>query len=155
MAVEHVVVEDEIVREIDLRATQEKVWRAISDARQFGQWFCCEVEGQFVVGELNNCRSTYAGNENSTWQKLIKAMEPERYFAYAWSPGSRGADLLDEAAGQTLVEFTLAPTADGTHLTIRESGFASLPDDWREHSFQCNTEGWNAQVENITAYVES
>ena len=155
MAVEQEAVQDEIVREIDLRAPQEKVWRAISDARQFGQWFRCEVEGAFVVGELSNCRSTYPGGEGMVWQQLIKAIEPERYFAYVWSPGDTGAHLFDEDAGQTLVEFTLAPCDVGTHLTIRESGFASLPDDWRGHSFQRNTEGWNAQVENITAYVES
>ncbi len=152
---EQAAVNDEIVREIELRATQDKVWRAIADARQFGQWFRCEVEGDFVVGELNNCRGTYPGGEDNVWQKLIKAIEPERYFAYVWSPGDPGAVLFNEDAGHTLVEFTLAPSATGTHLTIRESGFASLPEAWGERSFERNTEGWDAQVGNITAYVES
>lgn len=145
---------DEIVREIALQAPVEKVWDAIVDARKFGEWFHCEVQGEFVVGQANVCTSTY-NDEGVTWQKLIKAIDPPGYFAYAWSPGDTGADILNDDVGQTLVEFSLEPAGQGTLLTIRESGFASLPDDYRERSFRRNTEGWDAQVDNIKRYVDA
>ncbi len=88
------------------------------------------------------------------WQPLVQAIEPDAYFAYLWSPGETGADLYDETVGQTLVEFRLEPSEQGTILTIRESGFASLPADRRLESFTRNTQGWDAQVNNIGAYVQ-
>ncbi len=145
--------EDDIVRHIELRASPDKVWRAITEPEQFGAWFQCVVEGRFSVGEITGCHSEHEG-ARVHWQILVKSMEREQYFAYVWSPGDTGADLFDESVGQTLVEFTLAATETGTYLTIRESGFASLPEHLRKQSFTRNTEGWNAQVENITTYVD-
>ncbi len=145
--------QDEIVRHIELRAPQAKVWRAITEPQQFGQWFQCVVDGEFVVGKITSCYSEHGG-VRVHWQTLVKHLEPQRYFAYLWSPGETGADLYDTSVGQTMVEFTLAPTDTGTRLTIRESGFASLPANMQLQSFKRNTQGWDAQVENITAYVE-
>ena len=151
-------VNNEIVRTIDLNAPVERVWQAIVDAKQFGQWFKCTVSGEFAVGQVVNCSSLYEGNEQSVWQKLITAIEPEKYFAFEWSPGETGADLYSEQAGKTLVEFTLRASGEmgeGCQLVIRESGFASLPADAGRKSFELNTHGWDAQVGNITTYVES
>ncbi len=151
------VTPDEIFRYIDLKATPEVVWAAISDSQKFGQWFRCAVGGPYVVGQVNNCRSTYGGGEAALWQKRIRAMEPARYFAYSWSPGveGRGAHQLNDEVGETLVEFTLQATAEGTHLTIRESGFRSLPHGVGELSHRRNTQGGDAQVENISAYIHA
>ncbi len=146
-------VEDEIVRNIELRASQDKVWSAVTEPRQFGEWFQCVVEGNFVVDEITSCHSEHGG-ATVHWQTLVTAMDPKHYFAYLWSPGETGADLYDESVGKTLVEFTLTPTEQGTQLTIRESGFASLPPDMQHQSFTRNTQGWDGQVENITAYME-
>ena len=147
-------VEDEIVRTIDLNASQNRVWQAIVDAEQFGQWFKCKVEGNFAVGQVVNCRSLYEGNEESVWQKLITAIEPQHYFAFEWSPGEGGADLFSEQVGKTLVEFTLQVSEQGCHLEIKEIVFAGLPADAGLKSFQLNTQGWDAQVDNIIAYVQ-
>ena len=147
--------DDEIVREIELKAGVDKVWEALVDAQKFGQWFRCDVQGEFRVGQVNDCRSTYDDQQTIIWQKLIKAIEPKTYFAFAWSPGDTGADILDDEVGQTLVEFHLKPAAQGSHLTIRETGFASLPEAYRSESMRLNTEGWNAQVVNIQAYCDA
>lgn len=150
-------INDEIVREIDLKAPIAKVWDAIADSQKFGTWFGCVVEGAFIASQINNCHHTFPGGEGVEFQILVKAMEPESYFAYNWSPRNdgRGADLFDSEVGQTLVEFSLKESDNGTHLTIRESGFATLPIEYRDGSFTRNTQGWNAQVENIRSYVES
>ena len=146
---------DEILREVHLEASVSRVWAAIADSQLFGEWFHCTVSGPFQVGEVVTCRSTYTTEENFVWPKHLKAIEPERYFAYTWTPGPTGADLLAPDGEQTLVEFTLEAVDTGTTLTIRESGFASLSEATRANSYRINTEGWNAQVENITQYVRN
>ncbi len=147
---------DEIVRTIVLRARPSVVWDAIADARKFGEWFRCTIDGPFVVNQINNCRSTYPGSEDAEFQILVTAIEPETYFAYSWSPGDdgTGADQLDQDIGETLVEFTLKPTSEGTELTIRESGFDALPDTHRGQSYRRNSEGWDIQATNIADYVD-
>ena len=146
---------DRIVREILLSAPIATVWRAIADAKQFGQWFGCEVDGGFVVGNIVTCKGTYEGGTHLSWQKRIKALEPETYFAYEWSPGDTGAATFTPESGMTLVEFTLVPRDGATHLTICESGFAELPERYRERSFRINEGGWNDQVNNIRAFFNA
>ena len=146
--------EHEIVRTIALEAPVRKVWDAISQAAPFGEWFRCTVDGQFAVGAIVNCRSQYEGSEALHWQKRIVAMEPERYFAFEWSPGESGADLLDESVGTTLVEFTLKAIPSGTELVIRESGFEKFSPSEIRRAMRLNSEGWDAQVDNILAFVD-
>ncbi len=149
--------ENSIERSIDLAAPRDRVWRAITDAREFEQWFRCEIEGEFEVGKIVNCRSRYheADAEQVTWQKRIVSMEPQEKFVYVWTPGETGADMYEESLGQTTVEFELEERGAETTLLIRESGFANLPEGYGERSFRINTEGWNAQVNNITAYINA
>lgn len=146
--------EHEIVRTIELKARVSKVWDAISQSTPFGEWFRCTVDGEFAVGAIVNCRSQYDGNEEMRWQKRIVAMEPERYFAFEWSPGETGADLLDESVGTTLVEFTLKALPAGTELVIRESGFDQFSAAEIRRAMRINSEGWDAQVDNIRAYAD-
>src|SRR5260370_41280343 len=42
---------DRIEKSVLLRAPQERVWRAISDSKQFGSWFGVEFEEPFVAGK--------------------------------------------------------------------------------------------------------
>jgi hypothetical protein len=43
--------ENRIERHIDLKASPSRVWKALTDYKEFGQWFGCEFEGPFVVGQ--------------------------------------------------------------------------------------------------------
>ncbi len=79
------------------------------------------------------------------WQKVIKAVEPEKYFAFQWSVGDTSAGMYSQEEDQTLVEFLLESTDEGTVLTIRESGFDHLPEALREQAYPLNCEGWDAQ----------
>jgi hypothetical protein len=48
----------------------------------------------------------------------------------------------------------LAPTADGTRLTVTEAGFEKIPPERRDEAFRMNDEGWGIQMENIREYLE-
>lgn len=154
---------DRIEKQVVLRATLDRVWRAISDSGEFGQWFGVRFDGPFVAGasvsatitptsvdaEVARLQEPHAGNRG-TWH--IVAIEPQWRFAYRWHPFAMDADVEDEP--MTLVEFTLDETPDGVLLTIVESGFDALPLSRRSTAFEANTGGWEHQARLVRKYLE-
>jgi hypothetical protein len=67
--------------------------------------------------------------------------------------GDSGAPAGDPR--QTYVEFRLETISAGTRLTVTESGFAQLPDEWLEASYQGNTEGWRRELDEQSAYLDA
>ena len=150
--------DDRIEKKIELNASVERVWRALTDFRQFGEWFRVAIEKPFVVGEVSRGQCTYPGYEHVHWEALIEKMEPGRLFAFTWphvkslEPGEYG----DYAgAPRTMVEFRLERSATGTLLTVTESGFGNVPEGWRLEAFRRNEGGWSEQMNNIKNYVTS
>ena len=133
-----------------------RVWRALTDHREFGEWFRVRLNGPFVVGEVSRGQITYPGYEHMKWEATVQAMEPERLFSFTWCPYAGDPDIDYSDEPQTRVEFRLEPTSNGTRLVISESGFKALPDDARRvGALRSNTQGWNEQGKNIAAHVES
>jgi len=147
--------QDRIEKKIELNAPIARVWRALTDHEEFGEWFRVRLDGPFVVGEISTGRITYPGYEHLVWRAEVKAMEPEHLFSYTWHPGAVDETFDDSSEPATLVEFTLEATDSGTHLVIVESGFASLPESRYAEALRLNDSGWTAQIENIKSHVES
>ena len=100
--------ENQIEKRIELKAPVARVWRALTDYREFGQWFRVALEGPFVVGKVSRGRILHPGYEHIVWEALIEKMEPEQLFAFTWpqSAPSRSAIRSDYShAPRTLVEF--------------------------------------------------
>lgn len=147
---------DRIEKTVELKAPAARVWRAVTDHREFGEWFRVELEGTFVVGGVSRGRVTYPGYEHLKWEATVQTMEPERLFAFRWCPLAVDPDVDLSNDPTTLVEFRLEPSSDGTRLVISESGFNSLPEDHRRaEAFERNSRGWEEQTKNITRHVES
>ncbi len=147
--------EDSIENTLELKASVARVWRALTDHQEFGQWFRVQIDQPFEVGTLSTGRITHPGCEHMIWKVMINVMEHERLFSYSWCPLAEGSDYDFETEPKTLVEFRLEPTAGGTRLHIRESGFSALPKDRpRLDALRRNNEGWTAQCENITTHVQ-
>lgn len=147
--------QDRIEKLIELKAPIAKVWKALTDYQEFGQWFRVDLEGPFVVGEVSRGQITYPGYEHMKWEVMVKAMDTEALFSFTWHPYPDDAEKVDEEL-EILVEFRLSAIPGGTRLDISESGFAALPDEPRRHDmFRSNTEGWEIQARNIAAHVES
>src|SRR5678815_1431328 len=75
-----------IRKQIELRAPVSRVWRALTDHREFGEWFRVKLDGPFVAGEVSRGHITYPGYEHVQWEAIIKAIEPERKFSFTWHP---------------------------------------------------------------------
>ena len=56
---------DRIEKEIVVRAPRSRVWRALTDAREFGQWFEAAMEGPFAPGALARDASPTPGTSTS------------------------------------------------------------------------------------------
>ena len=148
--------QDRIEKELELKSPVARVWRALTDHEEFGEWFRVKLDGPFVVGGVSTGQITYPGYEHMKWMATVEAMEPERLFSFRWCPygGDPEVDYSNEPT--TLVEFKLEPSSGGTRLVISESGFDALPDDERRvDALRSNTSGWNEQVQNIAAHVQS
>ena len=144
---------DRVEKRIELKAPVARVWRALTDYREFGEWFRVKLDGPFVAGEVSRGHITYPGYEHLQWEAVVKAMEPERLFSFTWHPYAIDPKVDYSAEPQTLVEFRLEKTAEGTLLTVTESGFDKIPAGRRAEAFRMNESGWAQQMKNIERYV--
>ncbi len=144
-------VTDRIEKTVIVKAPRSRVWRAISDAKQFGQWFKVKLDGEFKAGATITGTITYPGYEGLKLEIAVERIEPERFFSYRWHPGNPKTDYSAEP--MTLVEFTLEDAGAHTRLTIVESGFDQIPLARRAEAFRMNEGGWAEQVENVQRYV--
>jgi uncharacterized protein YndB with AHSA1/START domain len=137
-----------IEKRIELKAPVSRVWRALTDYREFGEWFRVKLDGPFVPGEVSRGQITYPGYEHLKWEAVVQAMEPERLFSFTWRPE---IDHPNEVS--TLVEFRLEEIPGGTLLVLTESGFDKIPSDRRLEAFRRNDSGWTGQMKNIERHV--
>ena len=145
--------ENRIEKHVDLKAAPPKVWRALTDHREFSQWFGVKLAGPFVVGKTVAGTLTYPGFEHLQWAVDVQKMETERLFSFTWHPFAIDATIDYSQETPTLVEFQLTALGTGTHLVVVESGFENIPANRRLEAFRMDTEGWIEQMENIAKYV--
>lgn len=141
--------QNSITREITVKAAKERVFQAITDPAQIVQWFPNQVEGKIAKGE----RPIFDFGEHGKNQVYIEDVSPFTYFAYRWIPGSDHfiGDVLTKA--HTLVEFMLEEVAEGTKVTLKESGFADLPAEIAEKCFKDNSGGWEYMMGRLSTLL--
>jgi uncharacterized protein YndB with AHSA1/START domain len=141
---------DRIQKTTIIRAPRSKVWRALTDSQQFGQWFQAKVRDPFVAGQRAEGPITYPGYEHLRFDVVVEQMEPERLFSWRWQPGG---EPVDPSQPTTLVVFELDEVPEGTRLTVTETGFDRIPADRRAKAYRQNEQGWTGQLENLRNYV--
>jgi uncharacterized protein YndB with AHSA1/START domain len=146
---------DRIHKRIHLKAPRSRVWRALTDYREFSAWFGVNLESPFVAGQRTAGNLSDPGYEHIRMEATVQKLEPESYFSYTWHPYAiePGVDYSKETP--TLVEFTLEDKGGETLLTVTESGFAKLPPHRRDEAFRMDEHGWSAQLKNIEEHVAS
>ena len=155
---------DRIEKKIVLRAPLNRVWRALSDSREFGSWFGVQFDTPFtpgahmrgkIVGTSVNAEIAKAQKqfEGVAFEITIEAMEPEKLFSFRWHPHAvePGVDYSGEPT--TLVAFALEEVPGGVQLTVTESGFDRIPLARRVKAFTANEQGWGIVVNLFAEYV--
>lgn len=146
-------INDRIEKRIELKAPISRVWRALTDHREFGEWFRVKLDGPFVPGQVSRGHITYPGYEHLKWEAVVQKMDPERLFSFTWHPYAIDPEVDYSKEPPTLVEFRLEKTAAGTLLTLTESGFDKIPAHRRAEAFRMNDGGWSEQMTNIERHV--
>ena len=155
---------DSIERQVLLNATIERVWQAISDSAQFGRWFGARFDGPFEAGQrvaasmvptevdadVARSQEPYAGMRFYVW---VERVEPPRHLSFRWQPGAEVSGDPASLTGTTLVNFHLEEAPGGTRLTIRETGFDTIPLERRARAFADNEQGWEIQATLIAKYL--
>ncbi len=90
--------QDRIRKEIHLRAPRSRVWRALTDYREFSAWFGVNLESPFVAGRATSGQITCPGYEHVRMEAKVQKLAPEHYFSYTWHPYAiePGVDYSEE-----------------------------------------------------------
>jgi uncharacterized protein YndB with AHSA1/START domain len=145
---------DRIERKVLIKATRTRVWRALSDASEFGGWFGVNFTGKaFVAGKSVQGKVTYPGYEHLTMEVVIEKIVPERLLSWRWHPAAIEPSVDYSHEPTTLVVFELEEVAGGTMLSVVESGLDKIPLERRATVFRLNSSGWDEQMENIKKHV--
>ncbi len=148
---------DRIERSVVINAKRERVWRALSNAEEFGTWFGANLKGQtFAAGQHARGPITIKGYEHVFMDVVIDRVEPQTLLSYRWHPYAMDPAVDYTKEEPTLVTFTLkdAP-GNGILLTVVESGFDKVPPERRLQAFRMNSSGWEAQMKNIVRHVSA
>jgi len=104
-----------IAFQFDLPHAPEKVWRALTDPVLLAEWLLPVVQGQLASGASFTFKTQpYPGWDGTVHCRMLES-EPHRKLSYTWVVGDMELD--------TVVTFTLTPTASGTRLSLVQSGF--------------------------------
>ncbi len=144
---------NEIRKSISMKAPQSRVWQALTDHKQFGEWFRVNLQSPFEAGKETRGNITYPGYEHVIFEANVVKIQPESYFAFTWHPYAVDPKVDYSTEKPTLVEFNLSHKDGVTHLEVVESGFENIPEGRRPEAFRMNTGGWEEQVKNIETYV--
>ena len=156
---------DRIEREIRLKATFARVWRALTDTKEFGSWFGVDLKGAFAPGavmrgtlrpttadaQVAAAQQAYAGRP---WEVTVDRMETEERFSFYWHPHAIETGVDYSVEPPTLVTFELIPLEEGTLLKVRESGFDRLPIARRAKAFRRNEEGWDTMLKVLARHLD-
>jgi uncharacterized protein YndB with AHSA1/START domain len=145
---------DRIERKILLKAPLSRVWRALSDAKEFGDWFGVDFKGKsFVAGQSVQGNVTYPGYEHVVMEVFIERVVPQRLLSWRWHPAAIDPAIDYSQEPTTLVVFEIEESDGGVLLSVVESGFDKIPPARRAAAFRMNTTGWGGQMKNIEKHV--
>ncbi len=155
---------DRIRKRILLHAPRERVWRALSDADEFGTWFGVKLDGAIEDGavlhgtiaptkvdeKVARLQAPYAG---LPIELTIDLIEYGRVLSFRWHPHAvtPGADYSMEPTTVVILELEDAP--EGVRLTVTEWGFDSLPPGRREAAYTAHEGGWAKALTLVEKYL--
>ncbi len=144
--------ENIIEREIQINAPMTKVFKALTNAQSFAQWFGVHLDSEFKEGKTTTGKNQLKGFEMDM-NFHIKEIKPQHYFSYAWTPFPLDKTIDYSLEEPTLVEFFLEENPIGTLLKVRESGFNLITASRRAKAIEMHSMGWVAQLENIDKFL--
>jgi uncharacterized protein YndB with AHSA1/START domain len=143
-----------IDRTIEIEASPERVWRALTNPAELAIWIEVTMEGEFSPGNEVWMTSTNPQFAGMRWPVRIVEMMPPRRLVWLWHPGQIDSAVDYSKEPMTTVTFTVEPSGQGTRLTVSETGFDELSLERRAAALMANTEGWTEVLASLQRHVE-
>ena len=136
-----------VERNIWIAAPRERVWHAITDPQQIGQWFSPGTQWRSSGLHVGAKLSVYdPDTDTDMYTQIIEVIDPPHRLV------TRSEAHPPEPSYVTA--WTLQEENGGTRLTIHFSGYAALPDDTRRGRMDQDSLGFGMMLENIKAHIE-
>jgi uncharacterized protein YndB with AHSA1/START domain len=146
---------DAVVTEIDIAAPPERVFKALTDAKELLLWFTdssCPVKLWEMDARLGG-RYRYATEKGKVLVNNVSEFEchgeileldPPRLLVYTWI-----ANWHEDKSRRTVVRWELTPNTAGTHVKVIHSGLSQENAARKDYSG-----GWPGAVEMLKNFVE-
>ena len=143
-----------IDRTIEIKASPERVWRALTNAKELSTWFQVTIEGEIAPGNEVWMTSSCDGNVGR-FRVLFVEMTPPKRFVWQWHPGAVDPNIDYSKEPRTTVAFTLEPSGSGTRVSLAETGFNEISLARRAKVFGDNDQGWTEVLVWLSNHAES
>lgn len=142
---------DRIEQVITLPLPRERIWLALTKPDQLSIWLANKVDIDLRPGGA----ALFNWGEDDRTPAVVEAVEPPRRLAFRWHPYKSDQSRPVEPLPGTLVEFILDEVGEGTRLTLRETGFAALPEEIRATSLSDSNIRWGQKLEDLITYFSA
>ena len=127
-----------IKRSIWIKASRERVWKAVTDADQIAEWF---FPGTVMSQEGN--KIVIRVGDKVVAESIIEVNDPPRQITTRNLPDMK-----------TTITYLLEEENGGTRFTVIEDGLESLSEEERRTHLEQNGKGWEMALENLNAYID-
>ena len=143
-----------IDKSIEINATPDRVWRALTTAEELSTWFQVTIEGGIAPGSEVWMTSVHPEHKGQRFKAKFLEMEAPHRVVWEWHPGEVDPDVDYSREPRTTVSFTLEPSGRGTRLTVSETGFDEIALARRAKVYNDNTQGWAEVLVWLQKYAE-
>jgi uncharacterized protein YndB with AHSA1/START domain len=129
-----------VVKEIEVAAPVETVWKALTDGTELARWFPLEASVEPGVG----------GKMRLSWGPAFEATAP----LTIWEPNKRYRSEHTSPSGNPVtVEFSIEARGGKTLVRMTQSGFAAAS-EWEDEYWDSTNYGWGFMFFNLREYLE-
>ncbi len=139
---------------LDIDASRDAVWRALTEAQELMRWF--PTAARVTPGEGGTM--LWSWGEAGQWETRIDRWEPGRFLrlvqedARPYDAQGRQLPAGQVEAARIAIEFTLETREGRTRLRLVHSGFGQGT-AW-DDELEGITEGWQAELRSLRHYLE-
>jgi uncharacterized protein YndB with AHSA1/START domain len=144
---------DRIETQVVVAAAIGRTWRALADAKEFGNWFKVEFDAPFLPGQRVTGRVKLPEHKDLRFEMTIERMDAPEHLSLRWHPYAIDPKVDYSGEPPTLVEFRLKEVPGGTQVSLTESGFDRIPESRRADAYRMNAQGWEQQMQNLRKHL--
>lgn len=144
-----------IDRTIEVKAPPDRVWRALTDAKELSAWFQVKIDGDVAPDTDVWMTSVHPDHNGQRFRVRFTEMTPPHRFVWQWHPGEVDPGVDYSREPRTTVTFTLEASGSGTRLSVSETGFDEISLARRAKVYKDNSQGWAEVLLWLQKHVEA